>query len=82
MVPALDGTGRPFIFEPFSNHTPAGASHMRARALFRPGMGDETKLRADETIFRIREDGMKRTLGIRWLTKTTGPPRPMTGDSQ
>src|SRR5258708_37569228 len=59
----------------------AGASSMQAGALFRPGMADETNLRGDETIFRTREGRLKRALGIRWLTKTTGPPRPMAGDS-
>jgi len=42
-------------------------------------MGDETNLRRDEIIFCVREGRLKRTLGITWLTKTTGPPRPMQG---
>jgi hypothetical protein len=72
MVPAQDGTGQPFIFQPFSNHGRVGASDMQAGGLFRPGMGHETNLRRDETIFRIREDRLKRTLGISWLTKRRG----------
>jgi hypothetical protein len=45
---------------------------MQAGALFRPAMGDETNLRRDETKFRVREDRLKRTLGISWLTKRRG----------
>jgi len=72
MVPGRNGASHPFIFQPFLNHSRAGASPMQAGALFRPGMGDETNLRGDETIFRIREGRLKRTLGITWLTKRRG----------
>jgi hypothetical protein len=72
MVPVQDRTGQPFIFQPFSNHRPAGASPNQAGALFRPKVGDETNLRGDETIFRIRENRLKPTLGITWLTKRRG----------
>jgi hypothetical protein len=41
---------------------------MQAGALFRRWIGDETNLRVDETKFRTRENRLKRTLGITWLT--------------
>jgi hypothetical protein len=69
MVPAQAGNGHPFIFQPFLNHSRAGASHIQAGALFRPWMGHETNLRRDETIFRSREGRLKRALGISSLTK-------------
>src|SRR5258708_7678014 len=76
LVPARAGKCQPFIFPAFLNHNRAGASHMQAVNCFVPGWGHETNLRRDETIFRVREGRLKRTLGISWLTKTTGPPRP------
>jgi hypothetical protein len=72
MVPVQDGTGQPFIFQPFSNHSRVWRVSCAGRRLFRPGMGDETNLQDDETIFRIRENRLKRTLGITWLTKRGG----------
>jgi hypothetical protein len=72
MVSAHDGPGHPFIFQAFLNHSRVGASPMQADALFRPGMGDETNLRGDETKFHTRENRLKRTLGITWLTKRRG----------
>jgi hypothetical protein len=41
---------------------------MQAERVSSP-MGDETKLRPDETIFRFCEDSLKRALGINSLTK-------------
>ena len=35
-------------------------------------MGDETNLRGDETIFRIREDRLKRTLGYHVVNENDG----------
>jgi hypothetical protein len=76
MVSAESRIGQPFIFQPFSNHSRARRVSCAGRRLFRPGMGDETNLRRDETIFRIREDRLKRTLGITWLTKRRGQQGP------
>jgi hypothetical protein len=42
-------------------------------------MGDETNLRADETKFRTRENRLKRTLVITWLTKRRGHQGPWQG---
>jgi hypothetical protein len=79
MVPAHDGAGHPFIFQAFLNHSRVRASPMQAGALFRPGMGDETNLRGDETKFHIGENRLKRTLGITWLTKRRGRQGPWQG---
>jgi hypothetical protein len=79
MVPAESRIGQPFIFQPFSNHSRGRRVSCAGRRLFRPGVGDETNLRGDETIFRIREDRLKRTLGIRWLTKRRGQQGPWQG---
>jgi hypothetical protein len=79
MVPADAGNSQAFILQGFSNHRPAGASPRQAGALFRPGPGDETNLRCDETKFRTRENRLKRTLGITWLTKRRGRQGPWQG---
>jgi hypothetical protein len=72
MVPAHDGRWPSFIFQAFLNDSRVGASPMQAGALFRPGLGDETNLRGDETKFHTRENRLKRTVGITWLTKRRG----------
>jgi hypothetical protein len=72
MVPADDGAGHPFISQAFLNHGRVGASPVQARGLFRPGPGDETNLRGDETKFHTRDNRLKQTLGITWLTKRRG----------
>src|SRR4051812_43804244 len=45
------------------------ASGTRGR-LFRASCCDETNLRPHETIFRVRENHLKRSVAITWLTKT------------
>jgi len=40
--------------------------------MFRPALGDETKLGPDETIFRRGEDGRKRGVGTPPSNETTG----------
>jgi hypothetical protein len=66
------GNRHRFIFQAFLNHCRLGASPMQAGALFHPRMADETNLRPDETKFPIREDSLKRMLGISLVNNTTG----------
>jgi hypothetical protein len=53
-------------------------SSMQAGNISSPG-GDDTKLRRDETVFRIGEDIRKPALDIN-RPSNEGPQKPMTGD--